>query len=64
MAVDAFSEDGTESVKGWIYGGVSAWLYAGNIYGSVVAAEQHNLALEMDILNKAGGLAVEMSLRL
>jgi len=64
LAIDSFSKDGSSSTKGWIYGGLSAWLYAGNIYGTIVAVEQHNLALELAIIDKAGGLALELSFEL
>jgi len=37
-----FSKHGIESVYGWIYGGVAAGFYFGNIYGSGKAANQYN----------------------
>ena len=64
MAIEGFSEDGSSSTKGWIYGGISAWLYAGNIYGTIVAVEQHNLALELAIIDEAGDLALRLSFEL
>jgi len=64
MAIEGFSEDGSSSTKGWIYGGISAWLYAGNIYGTIVAVEQHNLALELAIIDEAGALALRLSFEL
>ncbi|MCK4510642.1 membrane protein insertion efficiency factor YidD [bacterium] len=64
MAIEGFSEDGSSSTKGWIYGGISAWLYAGNIYGTITAVEQHNLALELAIIGEAGDLALRLSFEL
>jgi TM2 domain-containing membrane protein YozV len=47
-----FETQGMQSVKGWLYGSVTAVLYAGNIYGSVVAAKVHNHKLRSDHINK------------
>jgi tetratricopeptide (TPR) repeat protein len=47
-----FETQGMQSVKGWLYGSVTAVLYAGNIYGSVVAAKVHNHRLRSDHINK------------
>ena len=38
LAAQGFYKDGTDSVRGWILGGVAALLYAGNVYGSAVGA--------------------------
>ena len=64
LAIDGFSKEGSGSTKGWIYGGLSAWFYAGNIYGTIVAVEQHNLALELAIIDEAGHLALQLSFEL
>ena len=37
-----FSKHGTSSAYGWIYGGIAAGFYLGNIYGSFKAASKHN----------------------
>jgi len=45
QGVDGFSRDGSKSVKGWIFGSMSAVMYGGNILGSVVEVEiQHSIA--------------------
>jgi TM2 domain-containing membrane protein YozV len=38
LAAQGFYKDGTDSVRGWILGGVAGLLYAGNVYGSAVGA--------------------------
>jgi TM2 domain-containing membrane protein YozV len=38
LAAQGFYDEGRGSVRGWILGGVSALLYAGNVYGSAVGA--------------------------
>lgn len=42
LAYQGFEDKGTSSVKGWLFGSVGAVLYAGNIYGSVVAVRLYN----------------------
>jgi tetratricopeptide (TPR) repeat protein len=37
-----FDQGGIKSAKGWIYGGVGAGFYLGNIYGSVKSAKNKN----------------------
>jgi len=54
QAYDGFRKDRTHSVKGWIYGALSAFFYLGNIYGSVVAVNIYNGQLENTLLKKAG----------
>jgi len=43
---DGFHKDGIHSVKGWIFGVIGGIFYLGNIYGSVVAADIHNVEQE------------------
>jgi len=54
QAYEGFRKDGVNSVKGWIYGTISAFFYLGNIYGSVVAVNIYNQQLENKLLNKVG----------
>jgi hypothetical protein len=60
-AIDTFDREGTDSVKGWIYGGLSLWFYAGNLHGSAVAVRQHNQGLELSIMERAAGPALRLS---
>ncbi len=39
---DSFTNTGFNSVSGWIYGGMTLFLYSGNIYGSYSAAKNYN----------------------
>jgi len=50
LAWDGFRENGVDSVRGWIFGSMGAVFYAGNIYGSTVAARVHNHQLEVSLL--------------
>ncbi|MDP2914987.1 MAG: tetratricopeptide repeat protein [Candidatus Aminicenantes bacterium] len=54
QAYDGFHKDGARSVKGWIYGTISAFFYVGNIYGSVVAVRLYNESLNDRLLEKVG----------
>ena len=54
QAYEGFRKDGVNSVKGWIYGTISAFFYLGNIYGSVVAVNIYNQQLEDKLLSKVG----------
>lgn len=38
----AFNKNGIDSVFGWVYGGLAAGFYVGNVYGSVQAAKKSN----------------------
>jgi TM2 domain-containing membrane protein YozV len=42
MAVYSFLSEGTQSVKAWLYTSVGGIFYLGDIWGSIVAAEQFN----------------------
>jgi tetratricopeptide (TPR) repeat protein len=52
QAYDGFHENGTHSVKGWIYGTVSSIFYLGNIYGSMVAIKIYNEKLDDDLVKQ------------
>jgi len=49
LAYRGFRDDGTSSVKGWLFGSVGAVFYVGNIYGSVVAVRLYNANHEEDL---------------
>ncbi len=51
-----FEKNGTKSVYGWIFGGFSAGLYLGNIYGSFKSAKDFNHRHENELLKKATDL--------
>lgn len=51
-----FERNGTKSVYGWIFGGFSAGLYLGNIYGSFKSAKDFNHRHENELLKKATDL--------
>ncbi len=38
LSAQGFHDDGRDSVRGWILGGIAALLYVGNVYGSAVGA--------------------------
>lgn len=42
LAWEGFDDEGSSSVKGWIFGSAGALFYAGNIYGSAVAVRLFN----------------------
>lgn len=52
QAYEGFRKDGAYSIKGWVFGSISAVFYLGNIYGSVVAAKIYNEQQEEKLLNK------------
>ena len=54
QAYDGFRKNGVKSVKGWIYGTISAFFYVGNIYGSIVAVKIYNQQSESKLLSKVG----------
>lgn len=42
FAYEGYRDDGTSSLKGWLFGSMATVLYAGNIYGSVISARLYN----------------------
>ena len=42
QATNSFSNSGIYSTSGWIYGGMTLFLYTGNIYGSFSSAQKYN----------------------
>ena len=54
QAYDGFQKNGYSSIKGWIWGTISASLYLGNIYGTIVAINIYNQQLETKLLKKVG----------
>ena len=52
LAWDGFQENGVHSVRGWIFGSAFGIFYAGNIYGSTIAARVYNHQLETDLLKR------------
>jgi TM2 domain-containing membrane protein YozV len=47
-----FNKHGIESAYGWIFGGLAAGFYAGNLYGSYQAATRYNQKLNDELLDK------------
>ncbi|MBN2105383.1 hypothetical protein JW835_15195 [bacterium] len=45
-AYRGFERDGMQSIRGWIFGGISTVFYFGNIYGSAVAVRVYNRQLQ------------------
>ena len=37
--------------RGWVFGGLAAGFYAGNIYGSIAAAQIYNVKIQFDFVN-------------
>ncbi len=52
LAWDGFRENGGRSVRGWVLGSVCGVFYAGNVYGSAIAARVYNHRLEADLLKR------------
>jgi tetratricopeptide (TPR) repeat protein len=52
LAWDGFRENGIRSVRGWVFGSMSGVFYAGNVYGSAIAARIYNHRLEADLLER------------
>jgi len=52
QAYDGFHKKGSKSVKGWIFGAMTAFFYLGNIYGSVVTANIYNQQIEDKLLTE------------
>jgi len=53
QACSGFHRDQAHSVKGWVYGSLGAFLYVGNISGSVVAVRIANDQAEKKLLDRA-----------
>ncbi len=49
LAVDNFNAN--HKTRAWIFTGLSAVFYAGNVYGSVIAARQYNLGIKISFGN-------------
>lgn len=52
QAYDGFNKDGTDSIKGWIYGTLGTAFYLGNIYGSIVSVKLYNKKLEDNLIDQ------------
>ncbi len=52
QAYGGFRNNGTHSVKGWIYGSLAGVFYLGNIYGSIVSVRIHNENLGDELLSR------------
>ena len=50
LAYDGFHDDGESSVRGWIFGTLGFGFYAGNIYGSAIAARLYNKKVKDDFI--------------
>ncbi len=61
VAYEGFHHSGWKSVQGILFGSLAFGFYGGNIYGSVLAAHQDNLAREKQILE---GLSFSVNARL
>ncbi len=53
QAYRGFSKNGKSSVYGWVFGGLAASFYIGNIYGAGKAAKRYNKKLDDDAYQKA-----------
>lgn len=42
LSYEGFRDNGVHGASGWIFGGLSAFFYGGNIYGSYAAAQNYN----------------------
>ena len=58
LAYEGFHQDGLKSFKGWLFSSIGAFLYIGNIYGSVLSARLTN-----DRLREGFGKGIELSLK-
>lgn len=52
LAWNGFQENGVRSIRGWFFGSMSGVFYAGNVYGSSIAARIYNRQLETDLIKK------------
>ena len=48
-----FKEKGTQSIYGWVFGGLALGYYSGNIYGAYRSANKYNQRQQEQILNDA-----------
>ena len=55
-AFSGFHENGINSIRGWLFGGMSMTFYIGNIYGSIMSAKIYNNQLETGILKNLPSL--------
>jgi tetratricopeptide (TPR) repeat protein len=60
LAAWSFYEDGAGSVRGWIYTTVGSVFYAGNIYGSVMAALNHDRDADERYKKEAASIGVKL----
>jgi tetratricopeptide (TPR) repeat protein len=51
LAYEGFRDDGVSSGKGWWFGSSAAFFYAGNVYGSLIAARRYNRNAEERLRN-------------
>ena len=49
LAYDNFKAK--HNFRGWLFGGLSAFFYAGNIYGSAASAQIYNAGIQFDFVN-------------
>ena len=59
LAWDGFRENGIRSVSGWVFGSVCSVFYAGNVYGSAIAARIYNHRLEAGLLKRLPSVPYE-----
>jgi tetratricopeptide (TPR) repeat protein len=59
LAYDGFHDDGERSTRGWIFGTLGFGFYAGNIYGSAIAARLYNKRVRDDFIL---GLDIDVSI--
>lgn len=56
QAYKGFSDKGTKSVRGWVFGTIALGFYAGNIYGSHKAAKVYNQRISDEYRNNVNTL--------
>lgn len=62
QAYRGFRRDGSESIRGWIFGSIGAFMYVGNVYGSVVSVKLRN-ETRAEVLVKRTGVALGVIVR-
>ncbi|MCX6137466.1 MAG: hypothetical protein NTV54_08240 [Ignavibacteriales bacterium] len=60
LSYSGFNADGISSVKGWIFGCLSATLYAGNVFGAVQSAQVFNVTVKLAFLEKIKRLGEDL----